>query len=324
MARLNRLAITSTALLAGSASLFVGLSAIADAPTTTSNIDEHETVVTSAPFTEADRAELRERRAPEAADAPPAQPIDAPLTPQGAFLRDLERADPESLKDGVPVAATLIYSSEQSENERAAALAEVKAFLESGGGTFETYFKFGHVVYATVPRSLIDTLSGHVHVDYLSWRRIGGLIKYSYTGDQIRNAILANEFISSGFDAENGHKNDHTKPVRVAVIEVSDDAYPNLPHRHHVGWQDTPGGSSRIKTVKICRVSNGCITTTQTVTLPTQHGSMVSWHIGGSIEQGQDSALPGSNTLEQRHRSGVAREVEIRYYAMHPANLTGC
>jgi subtilisin family serine protease len=48
------------------------------------------------------------------------------------------------------------------------------------------------------------------------------------------------------------------------------------------------------------------------------HGTPVVWTAAGSIEEGQDADFPGTRTIAQRERSGIAKEAQIIYLAVTP------
>jgi hypothetical protein len=135
--------------------------------------------------------------------------------------------------------------------------------------------------------------------------------------------------LSSGLDIRNQTfvGNLHTAPspgpykganVTVAVIESTgalDGTANDFVNRNHDGFDDSAGGTNRITAVYDCR-SGACALTASTGS-GNHHSTSVTWAVGGSIEQGQDThapTFPGLNTTDQKIRSGVATESKIQFY----------
>ncbi|MCB9740319.1 MAG: S8 family serine peptidase [Deltaproteobacteria bacterium] len=127
----------------------------------------------------------------------------------------------------------------------------------------------------------------------------------AYDGNHIRDrTLIKSSFHDNLIQGEDGGLNGDN--IRIGVIDQGKLA------ANHVGWLDWVGGATRVKGRYVC-TGSGCTTTT---TLPSAetHGTVVTWVAAGSIEQGQDSAFPGSYTSNQIARSGVAREADVYYY----------
>jgi hypothetical protein len=290
---------------------------------------------------QADREELAEARL--AMGYHPPSPADYASPPvSDAALPFYRKLIDGTLQENVPVALVLSRpddATQELENLRTlrdqsalklqiAKIMEVqapsKAAVLSAIGTSSTeevrYSWLAHALYATLHPDVIDEISKRPEVIRVS-RRIGHAENFNYSGDQLKQALLANEFVSAGFDGDEGNRLNGETAVRVATIEWSlPSPNVNFPHRHHVGWLDSPAPSrTRMRRIALCE-SNGCHNQSGTVIADghyTQwHASWVTWTIGGSIEQGQDASYSGSMTSSQRRRSGVAKEADV--YALLP------
>jgi len=138
-----------------------------------------------------------------------------------------------------------------------------------------------------------------------------------YDGDDIRNGTLAANFLAAGYEGEqDGRTSTPTDNLKVGIIE------PGGLNASHVGWNDTSTGPSRIKFYYQCTGSGCTSIAPPTPVAGDTHGTRVTSSAAGSIETGQDPNFPypGYTTLEQRQRSGPAREADIYYFDTDATN----
>ena len=139
-------------------------------------------------------------------------------------------------------------------------------------------------------------------------------VDFGYEGKQIKDNTLSTVLQENFYNGNVGNRLAPSTPIQIAIIEVddTDSGFPNNSLVTHVGWLDTAGGSSRIARRRICDPT--CRTFHSTAVSSATHGQIVAWSATGSIEQGQDSAWPGTDTDDQKKRSGMSAESEILYY----------
>jgi hypothetical protein len=284
-------------------------------------------------LSEAERAEIHDWRV-----ATGVLPLDraAPRDWEEIFFDSLAHVDPFEVSDTIYITAQLRiepvpeYSTLRTlpvnSRERADFIANISSSvddlivgltpeIEAAGAVVTSTSWLAHSVSFSVRAINADFLFGHPDVETLSVNIVPQPTNLNYDGNQLRNALLANEFITAGFDANNGNIASSTNPVRIAIVEwTSLDPDHNVPHRNHVGWKDAPGGASRLVEVSLCNFASCTPTSLNIKSSGPQelwHANWTSWAAAGSIEQGQDGAYPGSNTSAQRSRSGIAKEAEV-------------
>lgn len=138
-----------------------------------------------------------------------------------------------------------------------------------------------------------------------------------YNMDRVRKYAKTYLYESNGYVGEEGGRvNSPSNNIKIGVIE-GDDGH-NIDTRH-VGWLDWPGGPNRAVGLHFC-MPRECIPdwiTTGPANGRPPHSLRVASIIGGSIQQGQSSIFPGSNTADQRKRSGLVKEADIYSYLAH-------
>jgi Subtilase family len=130
-----------------------------------------------------------------------------------------------------------------------------------------------------------------------------------YDGIEGRSATLASTLHSSSFRGQSGGRAGGR--IRLGIIEWNDSGN-NIVDRTHPAF--LRGGTSRFISVWDCTSGNCVADSAGAFSGSNQHGTRVSWVAAGSIEAGQDPAFPGSGTVPQRARSGIAPESDIYYY----------
>lgn len=131
-----------------------------------------------------------------------------------------------------------------------------------------------------------------------------------YDGATITNSVQSEIYSDYGYWGEgNGRVQSPTDNMKIGFVEFDEGLTIN---ENHLGWLDYVGGGTRVKKTRLC-FGSGCIIQINTTGLQT-HIQGTASVAAGSIEQGQDPAYPGSNTLQQRRRSGIAQEAEIYAY----------
>jgi hypothetical protein len=135
----------------------------------------------------------------------------------------------------------------------------------------------------------------------------------SYDLRSIRNGSRVQHLLNAGYDSNTNNRADATRPMRIGIIESDGSGTDNYVGRTHVGYCDNDGScTSRVKRVYMC--TSSCATTSAVMDPEMPHGQIVSSIAAGSIHQGQDPNFPGSDTTDQRRRSGMAPEADIYYY----------
>jgi len=164
-------------------------------------------------------------------------------------------------------------------------------------------------VFAHVPAKHVSAAVSHPDVVDASG---SGKVEQgaSWGGKQTQEAMRTSNLNNSNIT---GHSGGSGHRIVVAIIESGDPS--NMLHRQHLGWKRRPWEpqtSDRLASVKNCN-TNPCTNSTATQTTD-NHGTRVTWVAAGSIESGQDPNFPGADTDDQRQRSGVAKDVYVRYY----------
>jgi len=262
---------------------------------------------------------------------PPAATLAAPRSRPGEDLRELAARSPDDarLRIGVvlpdlPFAWERVGDDTVTTAERDALVetrrrdvdAELEPLLRllaSLGATDVHTHWLSTSVSATVEARHVETILAFpslVSAD-LDERDSGVL---SFNGDEGRNAMRLNGFISGGLRGQDGGRVFGTNPVRVGVLEnlVGTSGPNNFLNRDHFGyWRDDSGTSDRILGTHYCG-SSSCL-------LPPgysawEHGVWVTKILAGSIEDAQDPAI--TNPTERRRRSGMAPDTEIHFYSV--------
>ncbi|MBK7583132.1 MAG: S8 family serine peptidase [Myxococcales bacterium] len=125
-----------------------------------------------------------------------------------------------------------------------------------------------------------------------------------WTGRNVRLGTLMSTMNLGGYTGAAGSRSGG--PIRIGIYD------PNIINPSHVGW-NAAGGGTRLMMVRDCKVS-GCPITTTSNPNGDAHGTIVTAAASGSIESGQDSVYPGTNTQAQQDRSGSLRDARIYFY----------
>lgn len=136
--------------------------------------------------------------------------------------------------------------------------------------------------------------------------REGGVLQ-AYGGEEIRNGMRTNAFVSNGLTGDSGSRVGGR--IRFGAIEADTPPTTNWPNRAHAGFYYPGTMTSRIIYVADCR-SGTCISSSSTG--QNTHGGYVTKVLAGSIEAGQDPGV--TNGVERRRRSGQASGSEVYYY----------
>ena len=132
-----------------------------------------------------------------------------------------------------------------------------------------------------------------------------------WTGRQAKDAVRITNLYNAGITGSVGGPGGGTSnPVVIGIVESS--GLTNVPHVSHDGFDDLVG-INRFLSVKDCENSS-CPNIVPSPNAYT-HATLVSWVAGGSIEAGQDAAFPGTNTADQRARSGLLKGAYLRFYS---------
>lgn len=123
-------------------------------------------------------------------------------------------------------------------------------------------------------------------------------------------AVRTQTLIDAGYGAQSGNRVTNASPMRVGIIEV-DGSNTNYIRKNHVGYK-TWLGTNRVQ--KVYRCTSSCVALATPPDAGT-HGQGVASIAAGSITFGQDSNYPGTNTADQRARSGHAPDAKIYYYS---------
>lgn len=191
-----------------------------------------------------------------------------------------------------------------------AAQAEVRNVLRQRGGrvVYHHWLTNGFVARAT-PDTLSE-LALHPDVISASLNTVGE--NNSYSGlEFVDYPQLGHLVHDHNFEGSSGGR-------AGANIQVAMTDYENI-NCAHVGWEDWAGGPSRLDARRCaynfsvfsytCGFTSGVCDLNE----PRFHGTTTTWEIAGSIEQGQDSAFPGSFTAAQNVRSGILHEADVHY-----------
>jgi hypothetical protein len=133
-------------------------------------------------------------------------------------------------------------------------------------------------------------------------------------GADRRVAIHADRLLAHGFTGVIGNAATPSAPVKIGAVGAATDAagHNNLVPSHHPGFEDA-GLHTRFEnnvtcqpTVQSCSPALGPNAQT--------HDTTVMGVLGGSIEAGQDSSMPGTSTPAQVDRSGIATGATLEYF----------
>ena len=193
-------------------------------------------------------------------------------------------------------------------SQRAGQLAPSQDAMESQitsvGGVVVSRQWITNTVTARLPANMVAALAKAPGVKTLYGPATTESHAY-YNGEDTRNAILTYAFTTAGHHGETyGRVSSPTDNIKIAVLEN------NALNVTHVGWNDWGGGPTRVAGNYHCDPS--CSSTSGIWF--SSHGTYVASAALGSIEQGQSPTYPGSATLSQKQRSGIAGEAELYYY----------
>lgn len=147
-------------------------------------------------------------------------------------------------------------------------------------------------VYAELPAMHVRALFSHPDVVGASGSHLFEQTAV-WDGDQSSTATRVSAMYGAGVVGAAGSRIGTHGAIRIAVVDA--DSVPI----DHVGID------SRVMVRKDCRAIGlppGCYSVS--AASGNNHATMVSWTAAGSIEAGQDSNFPGTNTYAQRQRSG--------------------
>ncbi|MCU0694082.1 MAG: hypothetical protein MUF54_22040 [Polyangiaceae bacterium] len=131
----------------------------------------------------------------------------------------------------------------------------------------------------------------------------------AWDGSHSQDGTRLTQFYNAQLDGRAGNRVSSTGNIRVGIMEAA------MLNRDHLGWRDSLNGPTRIVSVKDCGGASCVSQGTSGIGDPLDpHGTRVTWVAAGSIQQGQDNFFPGSNTLDQRRRSGHLAESDIYFY----------
>jgi hypothetical protein len=142
----------------------------------------------------------------------------------------------------------------------------------------------------------------------------------AWGGKEYQDGLRIRQFYNAGIKGHRGSRRAGGR-IKIAILDV------NMPYRDHPAFK-TASGTSRLRRIRDCRVI-GCPETNAAPSPEPDgsykpHGNIVSWVAGGSIEDGQDTSLPGTDTDDQRIRSGNLRDAYVHYYRVgDPSTISG-
>jgi hypothetical protein len=189
--------------------------------------------------------------------------------------------------------------------------APVLSWLNSIGATNITALQHLPVVNAVVPAGKVRGILARQDVKSLSRDDDVVVPADSWSGKTVQDALRTWNLHTTGFDAHHGSTLPGNGRIRVAIIEVGGNS--NLPYMAHPVWKKSLGGS-RIIAVKDCGQA-GCPLITPPSTPGGGHATLVGGLLAGSIERGEDPSFPGTDTDDQRKRSGMIREPYLIFYS---------
>lgn len=132
----------------------------------------------------------------------------------------------------------------------------------------------------------------------------------AYTGKNARDGARTQTFVDYGHTAKTGSRSGGA--IRIGIAEAT--PFP----RDHVGFSEFVNFLGAMvlfpRWLKYYDCTGTSCVTTTTNASGTTHGTVVAYAALGSIEAGQDSNFTGTNTLEQKKRSGQASGAHFYYY----------
>jgi len=271
-------------------------------------------------------AQLVTASVPPKAAAPPAARVPAQRA-RDRLLAEASSADPTNLilttliLDDVPAdweAFSAMSDRDLREvfiEQRRAALDPTRAQLISwlnsvGAQEIGTTWLKNHV-HAKIPAKYVpdavkrpEVVDAAGNLPLIPARAWGGL--------ETENATRIANLYGAGISGHHGSRRAGGR-IKLGIIEW-DLGNDNFPVRDHVGWKARDTWSNRIKRVEAC-YSFGCFDTSYSSPgNPLPHGQVVLWTAAASVEAGQDTALPGNYTDDQRAHSGNIRDAYLWYY----------
>jgi len=180
--------------------------------------------------------------------------------------------------------------------------APIAARLRALGATNIAELWLNPAVAVHVPAGAVATIDGWSEVANLSDDRREGGSAQAYGGEETRNGMRTNAFVSNGLTGDSGGRAGGR--IRFGVIE-----WENWPNRTHAGFYYPGTTTSRFVWVGDCR---GSSCTSSSSTGGNTHGTQVAKVLAGGIEAGQDPGI--TDPVERRRRSGQSSGGDIYYY----------
>jgi len=188
--------------------------------------------------------------------------------------------------------------------------ARASAAIRSAGGVVGPKMWLVNNIFVEIPAGDVGKLAQipqvkDVHIDNQTPRQ-------DYTGTEIRNAILSQDFRDAGFKGETRSRTSTpNNDIKIAVIDI--DAI----NTHHFGWYDTQyQNNKRIGGVWGCfylsylEEDQYCEEWTDWSLYDDEtHATRVAWVAVGSLQQGQDPN--NTNSYLQDLESGVSADAQV-------------
>jgi len=139
-----------------------------------------------------------------------------------------------------------------------------------------------------------------------------------YDGLDNREGMRTVDFMNAGYKGGTGNYYVGSSPVRIGILESGTPDRSSSCNEENWFFPNHPGFKSTLGLSRVKRYLN-CVGSTCSPAVPpsycgTTHGQRVAKIAVGSIEDGQDPLFPGSNTLDQKYRSGMAPRASIYLY----------
>lgn len=191
------------------------------------------------------------------------------------------------------------------------------AVTAAGGKVTGRLWIGGSAVVASVPVAAIKGLMATPRVRFVEIQvpNARPLTYYDMGDGRPESAMRTQTLIDAGYSAQSGNRVSNASPMRIGIIEV-DPGNNNYIRKNHVGYK-TWLGVNRVQ--KVYRCTSSCVALS-TPPDAGSHGQAVASVAGGAITFGQDSNFPGTNTADQRARSGHASDASFYYYSYDATN----
>jgi len=240
------------------------------------------------------------------------------FSPRAALVARASTLDPAApievvieLRHGLPPFRAATASDEtrarlvsDRQDLAAAVTGPIAARLVSLGATNVVEHWLNPKIAARVPAGALASIDAWPEVENLSDNRRESGPASAYGGEEMRNGMRTNAFVSNGLTGLTGSRAGGR--IRFGVMEA--DNGNNWPNRTHAGFY-FPGVWPRFIYVGDCRTGS-CVASSSTGV--DTHGTRVTKILAGSIEAGQDPAI--TDPVERRRRSGQSSGSYIYYY----------